>query len=499
MSIEIILQSLIKKSSFFLLMLLSESAFALDISVLSFGAIPNDSKNDSKAFMAAAKFINSKKGNITLIIPEGRYIVGMQEEKNEHTIPCYNCASNSTLIGLDIISIINCKNVTVVGIGRVEIVYESKLKLGGFEIKNRQIEKARFNEKTKQDYSKMHSLAATIGSFILIKNCKSVTVKNIITNGNSKNLELGDNIGIGTNPFEIVHNGITIVNSAKINIIQSRFNNYGLDGMYISNDSIFTKENTYNEIKISRCTFDENGRQGLSIVGAIGFEINNCTFNKTGIGNIKTAPSCGVDIEPTFGVCKNGIFRDCEFNDNAGFAVGINDYIIGSEGFLFVNCIFVGSKYYTIGTSMPKVKFEKCNFYGETIFSLNAISKEDATIYTKCNFLDIYKNKTMYSFGGALLFIKLRGAFLKVEQCKFLSINSLSFFIDRENYRDSSTNTLFYNNQITSKLKKHRFNLSSVSYGVTFQKNTFSSSVKLPFQKNNFNIFKDNVFKITNN
>jgi hypothetical protein len=501
MPIEIILQKLIKKSSFFLFLFLFliEYAFATDINVLSFGAIPNDLKNDSKAFIAAANFINKTKGNVTLIIPEGKYIVGMQEEKNNQTIPCHNCASNSTLIGVDIISLINCKNVTIVGVGKVEIIYESKLKLGGFEIKKGLIEKAIFDEKTKQDYSKMHSLAAAIGSFILIKNCSSITVKNIKTNGNAQNLLLGANIGIGLNPYEIMHCGVTVVNSEKINIVQSQFNNYGMDGMYISNDSTFTKKFFNNEIKITNCNFNENGRQGLSIVGAIGFEIKNCTFNKTGIGRIKTAPSCGVDIEPTVGVCKKGIFNDCEFIDNSGFSVGINDYISGSEDFLFFNCLFIAPYYYTIGTSMPKVKFEKCNFYGETIFSFNAINKNDATSYSKCNFFDTYKYKPMYSFGGALMFIKLRGSFLNVEQCKFSSINNLSFFIDREKYKDSLTNTLFYNNQITCKLKVHRFNLSYVSYGITFQKNIFSSSLKLPFQKGNFNIFKDNIFKTINN
>jgi Right handed beta helix region len=473
----------------------NKSAFSVDINILSFGAIPNDLVNDSRAFIAAANFINGKKGNVTLIIPSGKYIVGQQNTKENTSNACFNCAEQSTLIGVDILSLKSCKNVKIIGVGKVEIVFERKLSFGGFKMQGREATKANFDEATKKDFSKMHRMGASIGSLIALADCSFVTIENINSNGNSDSLKLGDNIGIGLNAFELSHYGLAITNSDNITVKFCKFNNYGLDGMYITNDSLFTRKNTKNNIKVLNSNFDRNGRQGLSIVGVDGIFVSNSTFNKTGSGKIQTAPGCGIDIEPTFGICKNGYFSNCEFMDNAGFGIGINDYIKGSEGFTFVNCKVIGSKYYTIGTSMPKVRFDKCDFYGETIFSFNASKPEDATIYKGCRFYDVYKNKNMYSFGGALLFIKLRGTYLKVENCKFLAKNNLAFFIDRENHTDVASNSLFINNQITCKLANHRFNLSSVSYGISFQKNSFYSKRNMPFQMGSYNVFQNNVFK----
>jgi hypothetical protein len=67
-------------------------------------------------------------------------------------------------------------------------------------------------------------------------------------------------------------------------------NNSGGDGVYIGGGSRGYSSN----IVLKNSTFDNNRRQGMSVISVNGLQVQNCTFSNTN----GTAPAAGIDMEP---------------------------------------------------------------------------------------------------------------------------------------------------------------------------------------------------------
>ena len=85
--------------------------------------------------------------------------------------------------------------------------------------------------------------------------------------------------------------------------------------------------------------FDNNGRQGLSIVGGNYLRHTRCTFSNTNQSGLPLGPWAGVDIEP-YEDLKNITFTDCIFRDNDGRGLTV---LMSSEsqlyGLFVENCL----------------------------------------------------------------------------------------------------------------------------------------------------------------
>lgn len=92
----------------------------------------------------------------------------------------------------------------------------------------------------------------------------------------------------------------------------------GGDGIYIDGGS----ELPYCEnVVIQNVVCDDNYRQGISIISAVGLRVENSEFNNTW----GTPPSSGVDIEPDGpeNRIRNIVFRNCSFTDNYGDGIEV--------------------------------------------------------------------------------------------------------------------------------------------------------------------------------
>jgi hypothetical protein len=119
---------------------------------------------------------------------------------------------------------------------------------------------------------------------------------------------------------------IAITGATNVTIDGIQCNNSGGDGMYIGAGAQGYSAN----IKILNSGFDNNRRQGLSIISGKNILISECTFtNTTG-----TSPSDGIDIEPNQArdFLQNIVIRSSSAigNNGSGLAVGIERLNAGS-------------------------------------------------------------------------------------------------------------------------------------------------------------------------
>jgi hypothetical protein len=89
-------------------------------------------------------------------------------------------------------------------------------------------------------------------------------------------------------------------------------NNSGGDGLYIGEG----RQGFSSNVTVSQSTFDNNRRQGFSLISGKNILIDSCTFSNTN----GTAPEAGIDIEPnsTSNVLQNIVFTNNKSTGNHG-------------------------------------------------------------------------------------------------------------------------------------------------------------------------------------
>jgi hypothetical protein len=390
----------------------------LTISIRQFGAKPNDHLSDQKAFNQAAEFINKRKGNVKLIIPEGTYQVG----------PPYNYKAHLGDIPLarqwDVFSLVNCKNVIIEGLGKTSIKFMDNIPFGCVPYRA-----------DKKD-SSVH-----IGTLFRFTSCNNIALKNINTHGNNIKFRLLNNWGVGVNPYEREHEGLFVLNCQKLQVENCNFNYFGRDGVIIIQDE--DKQQT-RDISFRNCNFNYNGRDGLSWCGGENVSFYNCQFSYNASGRIVTNPASGIDIEPERnGTCKNGKFIKCSFVSNGGYGI-VSMNANETSTMLFDSCKIYGNYNYSIVTNSPKVKFTNSEFAGTAIFSYDASSEEMGMKIINCTFRDSLPGKKVFR-GGYML--SITGRYIRFSNCIFKSyvVPSLYTEIRKKSKNDHPENTIFLN------------------------------------------------------
>lgn len=175
------------------------------------------------------------------------------------------------------------------------------------------------------------------------------------------------------------------------------------------------------DMTMINCHADNNGRQGLSLQGNIGFYAKNCSFN----GSYRTAPMAGVDCEPWLDESKDRnamrdiVFEKCHFGNNHG------------SGFLsdgkhnqvkLINCTFSNNAKFDVETyetdtiTIENTKFKdnkislvntNKSIFLDTVFTNSNIVNEDMNnfkggevLFKNCNYHTDNRNSLFRNFNG---------------------------------------------------------------------------------------------------
>lgn len=169
-----------------------------------------------------------------------------------------------------------------------------------------------------------------IGYCVLnIANCDGITIYNL-------NI-LGD-VSTHTGSTGEFGHGIIIANSTNVRLYNVSSNDCWGDGLLSSNYSVgFATGN----VEAYSCLFNNNRRQGMSIVNMTNGVFVGCSFNNTG-RTLATSPASGVDLEPDFAgaVASNISFISCNFynNQSHGLIGGSSGNVV--ENIKLVSCYF---------------------------------------------------------------------------------------------------------------------------------------------------------------
>jgi hypothetical protein len=345
-------------------------------SIKDFGARGDGKTNDHSAFVKAAQFFNSRKGNGKLIISAGIYLVGKQIKG----------ANGAAWLGEDVLHFKSCRNLSIEGNNAVvKMIYG--MKVGSFDPNTGNPHNSTLSQFTEYSY-----LAAP-GNLIVLDQCEQVKVISLKVEGNIKRFVKGGKFG--DHGYQVPGDGVQILDSREVLIQDVQASYFVRDGIQIINKTPQEWKTPSQKLKIVNCSFTYNGRQGLSWVGGVGLEAINCKFNHTGRGGITSAPAAGVDIEAEVGIVRDGKFLNCEFVDNngCGFVADSGP----SKDVSFTNCTFWGTTNWSMWTTKPNYNFMACNFYGSIVHAYDAPNDEEATKFIKCNFEDkAYKGVPPY-------------------------------------------------------------------------------------------------------
>lgn len=335
-----------------------------EISVADYGALPNTG-NNYNAFVALSDYINSVGGNVKVIFPPGQYYIRP---------PYLDIDPDQIIAGpyqYDVFSLFNCSTVLFQGASGVNIKLMDDVPFG-------------IKPDTPGDAS-VH-----IGSLFRFTDCTYITISKITANGNMANMHLLDNYGEGANPYEREHEGIFILNSNNIRVLNCNFDNFGRDALHILQDPDFDLETK--DCYFSNCNFNWSGRNGISMTAGDNMTFISCNAVNNSKGIIKTNPGSALDIEPERGaLCTNSKFVRCVFRNNAGYSV-VSGSAEEAYNITFDRCLIYNYYNLALLCSAPYHSFKNCNFIGTVLLTAADFSLGSSPYFEDCIFKDAVTN-----------------------------------------------------------------------------------------------------------
>lgn len=376
------------------------------VSVKDFGAVGDGVTNDTAAFAAASAYITVQGGG-KLVIPQGTYIVGQQTFAGA-TGKGYAYQAST------ILSFTNCtKPVVVEGNGAI-IKIASGLKFGSFDPVTGNVYTPGSLPFTNADYK------ASIGYVISAVGCSAVTVRDLEVDGNIQNLTVGGQWG--DTGRQIPAYGLYFYGNSNVLVSNVYTHHNALDGIVVGYVGLTEASQQYPHTLINVVS-DYNARQGLSWVGGTQLTAIDCKFNNTGKSTFSSSPGAGVDIEAESSVCRNGMFINCEMQNNTG--VGVVADSGDSADVTFLRCKIIGQTQYAIWPRKPRFSFLNCLIVGSYVNAYaSSTVPQDATRFSQCVFTDESKYAaTLYLIGslGSLISATSVQTNVVYESCNFIA------------------------------------------------------------------------------
>lgn len=356
------------------------SARLLDeFNICDFGAVGGGLQSSAPANMAAfhaAALAVQNAGGGTIVIPPGTYYVGAQ------SVLAGVFGLGYSYQQVQVCEIDNCTRPVVIRSMGAVIKTIDGLHFGSF------------NPTTGAVYNPAMPFVnfdyrADIGTMFLFRNCACVVFDGALElDGNIANQVIG---GLwGDTGRQVAHTGCYFDKCKMLGLRNVHAHHFGLDGVILSQSDLTPVVAATIRDVDDRPVYMENvrslynGRQGLSMVGALGFLAVSCDFSHTmQNGVVSSAPGAGVDIEAeTFN--RRGRFLRCRFQDNGGPGVIADSG--DSEDFEFEHCLITGEHTWALWPAKPRFRFTQCTINGP-IVNCYAASELDATRFTRCRFV----------------------------------------------------------------------------------------------------------------
>lgn len=321
------------------------AALVIDVTHDPYNADPTGARNATDAFYAACRAIMAA-GAGDLVIPPGTYRVGRQSPAR---------GKDWAFEPAPIILLQGCRGpVNIYGRG-ARLIAEAGLKYGSFDRSTgRRLEpKLPFTDRSAR-------ASPYVAMVALYGNKGTVRVQGLELDGNIAAQAIGgrwNDTGIQINA-----SGIEAYDNDHLIVEDVKSHHHPLDGMTIGYKGLTASSGTKPHV-LSNCVFDSNGRQALSWVGGNSLQVRSCRFARTGRAGVTTPPGAGIDIEAENSICRNGVFEDCEFVDNA--SVGFLTHAPADNADIVCRrCKFVGTTSWSAWPANPGMRFENCVFVG---------------------------------------------------------------------------------------------------------------------------------------
>lgn len=227
------------------------------------------------------------------------------------------------------------------------------------------------------------ALATPYDYMVLIEECRgAVRVANLELDGAVGQLQIGGQWG--DTGWQIPCVGLFLRgNIGDETVSDLHLHHHAQDGLMITGGGPGT---IGSRRLVTRVRSDANGRQGCSFIGGGGYVFTNCTFSRTGRGQVSSAPGAGFDIEAETGPIRRLSFVGCAFVDNAGCGMVADSG--DSADVAFTRCRFVGTTNWSIWSNKPGIRYERCEIVGAAVRFFSSENPALATRFFDCVFTD---------------------------------------------------------------------------------------------------------------
>jgi hypothetical protein len=288
------------------------------VSVKDFGAVGDGVTDDYNAIKNAVAALQAA-GSGTLFFPKGTYFINQ-----------YRIDGGPSANGIVSFALQNLNSVCISG-------YGAKLVMKGGWTRTADYSSSGFT----------FSYSNNIG--FNFTNCTNLVIEGLeIDGGASTIVKLATAEG---DSYGVVLNGCTQVLLRDLNI-----HHYCTDGLRVDMSGPITAFKVSRQIHASNCRFNNNARQGMSIIHLRHATFTNCDFSFTGTTGTYGghSPQAGVDIEPNYahdnptaplnaaGDDSTGdiSFIGCRFKDNNGFEFVGSNRDTTQHPVQFFGCLF---------------------------------------------------------------------------------------------------------------------------------------------------------------
>ena len=183
--------------------------------------------------------------------------------------------------------------------------------------------------------------------------------------------------------------GLSFLSCANVTLEGISSNESGGDGLYVSTTRAAGAGASCANVVVRNCIFDRNNRQGISVIGARGFLVEDTVLSNTS----GTAPEAGIDFEPNHAdeAISGVVMRRCRSFGNEGcgyiFALSKCDRTSERTDALFEDCVAVSNRQGFVyahgqGSMCPdapmdhgRIVLSRCRF---------AASREEGLVFRHC-------------------------------------------------------------------------------------------------------------------
>jgi hypothetical protein len=326
-------------------------------------------RGNTAGMRALAEAVMRAGGGVISFTPRKEYVVGVQEfAPNDYGVWQFT----------RLLEITGCtKPVSIEGNG-ARIRFADGLRFGTFDPKTGKptVHKQPFYDVREQSFPAY----ALIG---FADNSGPIVLRNIELDGNAGRFIYGG--PFGDTGWQLPPDGLFLGNnSGGVRIENVRAHHFPRDGVQIADKT--TPNSPGARAVFTNVVMENNGRQGLSMVGGRGYTFVGCKFNGTGFDvPRRSAPTAGIDMEQETGVIRDIRFIDSEFAGNLGAAT----LCVGDVADIsYEDCRLSGPGWaFWVGGAV-RVVFNKCTITGS---GTNGGGNKDpalATKFVECLFTD---------------------------------------------------------------------------------------------------------------